>query len=210
VEETLPDAERIRCEWLFRVHLDAIQISEVAGADPGRVQEHGVLTDLSNCGLQVQAAQDGDGLNVVPEPGHDTPELPDSLRVRPIRQPDEDPRADTQNVASVQGPWCLYKGQRPVGTKCRGDGGDFGAAGLRTGTGKDGNLGEHNGRVLDKDGIRQLGCRREPKKGAAELDERLLIQLVLRNRTTESDGTALHVRELAANDARWDSSGQRD
>src|SRR5262249_54021411 len=125
-------------------------------------------------------------------------ELVDTLTVGAAANADVEGTADAEYVAAIEGGGGGEKAQGAVGTQRLGDGRDLGLAAGGAGAGDDGDLVHHDGRVLDEDGVGQIGLGRQRENVEAKLAQAGDIGGVLAERKVHVNRLAREVGELAA------------
>ena len=102
--------------------------------------------------------------------------------------PDEDPPAESQDVAAVERARRLDEGYAPMVREHGRDVRSLGPPRFRPGSRDNRDLVEDNGHVFDEDGVGQIVEGGQRLDAAARARQRLLVRAVLRPRAREVDG----------------------
>ena len=125
-------------------------------------------------------------------------ELCDARGIRAAGLANVEVAADPQHVAAIERAGRLDAHARPPFLQGRGDRGDLRLTRDGARARQDCDLVQHDGRVLDEDGIRQIGLGRKFHQAATERGEGPGVAGVLLLRERHVNGGACEVRELAA------------
>lgn len=200
VDDGVADGERVGGERLGGI--DGDDGAEVAGVDPGGVDEEEPVGKSGDGRLEVEAAGNGKGVDNITRRFHCGGELPDALGVAAGGPADEEGAAHVQHVAPIEGAGRFDVAEGTMGGEGRRDAGCFGPAGHCPGAGDDGKLVEDDGGVFDEDGVGEIGFGGEVFDVAAQSMQRRGVAKMFRRGALQVDRLPGEVAQLALDD-RW-------